>query len=149
MRKDFWSCQTCLYYTNKSMKSHLTETWSLPFFGKLIVFLTQINLPFLLYLVVLRCAVARNSCIQKCFFRALILMTLVSPYLISLLELMWNWILLVNSRIFVRGVWLNPMIVPSVAWKIFEKVVNKSCWLTQRFGLFLISIISSWPLFQF
>lgn len=43
----------------------------------------------------------------------------------------------------------HPMIVPSIAWKIFEKVVNKSCWLTQKFGLFLISIISSWPLFQF
>ena len=59
--------------------------------GKLlIVFSTKVNLLYLLYSMAWRCFLLhliKQNCLLKTFLRTVILMTQVSPYLISLLEL--------------------------------------------------------------
>ena len=66
-------------------------------FGKLpIVFSTKVNLLYLHYSTGQRCCLQhliKQICLLKTFLRTLILMTLVSLYLFSLLELIWNCII--------------------------------------------------------
>ena len=59
-------------------------------FGKLLIVSTRVNLLYLLYSKVQRCChlhLIKQNCLLKSFLRTLILMTQVSPYLFSLLEL--------------------------------------------------------------
>ena len=63
-------------------------------FGKLLmVFSTKVNLLYFLYLTTWRCCLLhliKQNYLLKAFLRTLILMALVSLYLFSLLELIWN-----------------------------------------------------------
>ena len=63
-------------------------------FGELlIVFSTKINLLYLLYYTAWKCCVLhliKQNCFLKAFLSSLILMTQLSLYLFSLLELIWN-----------------------------------------------------------
>ena len=73
------------------MSPSVPRNLALGTFGELlIVFSTKVNLPYLLYSMARRCCLLnliRQNCLLKTFLITLILMTQVSPYLFSLLEL--------------------------------------------------------------
>ena len=75
----------------------LLRNLALGTFGELlIVFLTKVNLLYLLYLTALKYCLLlliKQNCFLKTFLRTLILMTQVSFHLLSLLVLIWNYIL--------------------------------------------------------
>ena len=86
-----------LAYTNKTKESITSQKlgsrdfWRLP-----IVFLTKINLLYLLYSMARRCFLLhliKQNCLLKTFLRTLILMTQGSLYLFTLLELIRNCII--------------------------------------------------------
>ena len=66
-------------------------------FGKLLIaFLRKVNLLYLLHSTVQRCCLLhliKRNCFLKTFLRTLMLMNQVRPYLLSLLELIWNCII--------------------------------------------------------
>ena len=77
-----------LAYTNKTKESITSQKFGSCGFGELLIeFSTKVNL---LYSAVRRCCLLhliKENCLLKTFLRALILMTQVSFYLFSLLEL--------------------------------------------------------------
>ena len=81
----------------KKKTMSLPRNLALATFSKLlIVFSIHINLLYLLYSTDHRCCLMqliKQNCLLNTFLRTLILMTLVSPYLLSLLELIWNCII--------------------------------------------------------
>ena len=83
-----------LHILIKQKHPSLPRNLALRTFGKLpIVFSTKVNLLYLLYSTTQRCCLLHlinQNCFQKIFRRSLILMTQVSLYLFSLLELIWN-----------------------------------------------------------
>ena len=80
-----------LAYTNKTKESSLPRNLTFRTFDKLLrVFLTKVNLLYLLYSMAWRCCLLhliKQSCLLKTFVRTLILMTQVSLYPFSLIEL--------------------------------------------------------------
>ena len=80
----------------KQMSPSLRRNLALRTFGKLPkVFWTKVNLLNLLYLTAQRSCLlhlTRQNCLLKTFLRTLMLMTWVSFYLFSVLELIWNCI---------------------------------------------------------
>ena len=80
-----------LAYANKTKESITCHHLVLGTFGKLpIVFSTKVNLLYLLYSMAQGCCLLhliKRNCLLKTFLRTLILMTQVSLYLLSLLEL--------------------------------------------------------------
>ena len=82
---------TKLAYANKKKSPLLPQNLALMTFGELlIVFLTRVNLLYLLYSVTRRCCLLhliKQNCFLKTFLRTLILMTQVSLYLFSI----QNW----------------------------------------------------------
>ena len=80
-----------LAYANKTKESITSQKLALITFGELlIVFSTKINLLYLYYLTAQSCYLLhliKQNCFLKTFLRTLILMTQVSLYLFSLLEL--------------------------------------------------------------
>ena len=82
-----------LAHANKTRVYHFQDNELSRFFD--LVFLTKVNLPYLLYSMAPRCCflhLIKQSCLLKTVLRTLILMTQVSLYLFSLLELIWNCI---------------------------------------------------------
>ena len=75
----------------------LPRNLALGTFGELLmVFPTKVNLLYLRYSTAQRCCLlhlVKQNCFLKTFLRTLILMTQVSLYLFSLLELIWNCII--------------------------------------------------------
>ena len=81
-----------LAYANKTKESIFSRI-----FGKLpILISTKVNLLYLLYSTVQSCFLLhliKQNCLLKTFLRTRILMTQVSLYLFSLLELIWSCII--------------------------------------------------------
>ena len=87
-----------LVYANKTKESITSQKLGFPgTFGKFsTVFSTERNLLYLLYSVTRRCCLLhliKQNCMLKTFLKPPILMTHVSLYLFSLLELIWNCII--------------------------------------------------------
>ena len=80
-----------LAYANKTKESITSKNLVLMTFGEfLIVFSSKVSLLYLLYSTAQRCCLLhliKQNCLLKTFLRTLILMTQVSLYLLSLLEL--------------------------------------------------------------
>ena len=80
-----------LAYSNKNKSLLLPRNLALVTFGELlIVFSTKVNLLYLFYSMARRCYflhLVKQNCLLKTFLRTLILLTQVSLYLFSLLEL--------------------------------------------------------------
>ena len=84
-----------LAYVNKRVY-HFQETWLLGLGELLIVTLIKVNLLYLIYLTALKYCLLhliKQNCLLKTFPRTLVLMTQVSFYLLSLLGLIWNYVL--------------------------------------------------------
>ena len=85
-----------LAYPNKTKESSLPRNLALRTFSKLpIVLSTKVNLLYLFYSTAQRCCLLhliKWNCFLKNFLRTLALMTQLSLYLFSLLELIWNCI---------------------------------------------------------
>ena len=94
---------------NKTKES-IPRNLALVIFGELpIVFSTKVNLLYLLYTTARRCFILhliKKNCLLKTFLRTLILMTQLSLYLFSLLELIWHHIISVTSKM-VKKVIMN------------------------------------------
>ena len=88
---------TKLAYANKTKASITSQKLALGTLGELqIVFSAKVNLLYILYLTTRRYCLPhliKQNCLLKTFLRTLILMTQVSIYLFSLLELIWNCII--------------------------------------------------------
>ena len=94
-----------LAYANKTKQSRSPpRNLALGNFGELpIVFSTKVNLLYLLYSTSRRYCLLhliKQNCSLKTFLRTLILMTQVSLYLFSLLELIWNYIIFQGWEIY-------------------------------------------------
>ena len=119
-------------------------------FHKLLIVLSRkLNLLYLFYSMAQRCPLLhliKRNCLLKTFVRTLILMTQVSLYLVSLLELIWDRIISVTPKM-VKKVIMNldlskaygpdciPMVVirncvPEVSYiltEFFNKFLKESC----------------------
>ena len=85
--------ETCKSLRNLWKSIISQKTWT---FSKLLVFSTKVNLLYLLYSMAWSCCLLhlmKENCLLKTFLRTLILVTQVSLYLLSLLELISNCII--------------------------------------------------------
>ena len=80
----------------KQMNPSLPRNLALETHGKLLIVFSKVNLLYLLYSTPSKCCLLhliKQNCLRKTYLGTLILMTRVSVYLFSLLELIWNWII--------------------------------------------------------
>ena len=115
----------------KQKSPSLPRNLALGTFGKLpIVFLTKVNLLYLLYSMAWRCCLLhliKQNCLLKTFLRTLILMTQVSLYLFSLLELVGNCIIISVTPKMVKKAIINLDLSKACGPDCIPVVVLKNC----------------------